>query len=132
MQTSTIVNGIENHKVVSQKEWLEARLGLLKAEKELTQRSDEVAKLRQELPWVRIDKKYHFDTEEGKASLARSIQRAFPVIDLPLHVWPRLCGRVSKLFGDRGRIQRLRGPPGQPRRHAFGGIAGAACETAGV
>jgi predicted dithiol-disulfide oxidoreductase (DUF899 family) len=56
--------------VVSQTEWLEARIELLKAEKELTRRSDEIAKLRQELPWVRIDKKYHFDTEEGKVSLA--------------------------------------------------------------
>jgi predicted dithiol-disulfide oxidoreductase (DUF899 family) len=64
------VSGIENRKVVSQKEWLAARLELLKAEKELTKHSDEVAQQRQELPWVRMDKKYRFDTEEGEASLA--------------------------------------------------------------
>src|SRR5213594_2325309 len=64
------VRGIEDRKVASQKEWLEARLELLKAEKELTHRSDEVARKRQELPWVRIDKEYQFDTDEGKASLA--------------------------------------------------------------
>ena len=52
------------------KEWLAARLELLKAEKELTRRSDELSRRRQELPWVRIDKKYSFDTDEGKASLA--------------------------------------------------------------
>jgi predicted dithiol-disulfide oxidoreductase (DUF899 family) len=46
-----------------------ARLDLLEAEKELTRRSDELARLRQELPWVRIDKEYHFNTDEGSASL---------------------------------------------------------------
>jgi predicted dithiol-disulfide oxidoreductase (DUF899 family) len=50
--------------------WLEARLDLLAAEKDLTHRSDEVARLRQRLPWVRVEKAYRFDTEEGMASLA--------------------------------------------------------------
>src|SRR6266446_3246916 len=58
------------HKVVSRDEWLAARLGLLKAEKELTRRSDELARRRQELPWVRVDKEYRFETDEGNASLA--------------------------------------------------------------
>lgn len=58
------------HKLGSREEWLQARLKLLEAEKELTRRSDEVARQRQELPWVRIDKKYRFDTDEGSASLA--------------------------------------------------------------
>jgi predicted dithiol-disulfide oxidoreductase (DUF899 family) len=57
-------------KVVSRKEWLNARLDLLEAEKELTRRSDELARRRQELPWVRIDKEYRFDTDQGEASLA--------------------------------------------------------------
>ena len=61
---------IENYKVVSQKEWLTARLDLLADEKELTRRSDELARRRQELPWVRIDKEYRFNTNEGMASLA--------------------------------------------------------------
>jgi len=43
---------------------------LLKAEKELTRHSDEVARQRQQLPWVRVDKEYVFDTDKGKASLA--------------------------------------------------------------
>jgi predicted dithiol-disulfide oxidoreductase (DUF899 family) len=58
------------HQVVSHDEWIAARLGLLKAEKELTRRSDELARRRQELPWVRIDKEYRFETDEGRASLA--------------------------------------------------------------
>jgi predicted dithiol-disulfide oxidoreductase (DUF899 family) len=58
------------HQVVSHDEWLAARLGLLKAEKELTRRSDELAQQRQELPWVRIDMEYRFETDEGRVSLA--------------------------------------------------------------
>jgi predicted dithiol-disulfide oxidoreductase (DUF899 family) len=67
---SKIKTRTENHKVVSQEEWLAARLDLLEAEKELTRRSDELARRRQELPWVRIEKEYGFDTDEGEASLA--------------------------------------------------------------
>jgi len=58
------------HMTGTREEWLAARLGLLKAEKELTRRSDELARRRQELPWVRIEKEYRFETDEGKASLA--------------------------------------------------------------
>src|SRR5258708_7526637 len=50
------------HQVVSRDEWLKFRLGLLKDEKELTHRSDELAQRRQELPWVRVDKAYRFET----------------------------------------------------------------------
>ena len=57
------------HMTGTRKEWLAARLDLLEAEKELTRRSDEVARRRQELPWVRLDKEYRFDTDEGSASL---------------------------------------------------------------
>ncbi|NWM64799.1 DUF899 domain-containing protein, partial [Escherichia coli] len=43
---------------------------LLKDEKDLTRRSDALTQRRQELPWVRIDKEYRFDTDAGSASLA--------------------------------------------------------------
>jgi predicted dithiol-disulfide oxidoreductase (DUF899 family) len=58
------------HQIASRDEWLAARLALLKEEKELTRRSDELARRRQELPWVRLDKAYRFETDEGSASLA--------------------------------------------------------------
>src|SRR5476651_1957576 len=58
------------HQVVSRDEWLAARLGLLKDEKELTRRSDELAQRRQALPWVRVDKAYRFESDGGSASLA--------------------------------------------------------------
>src|SRR5271169_4276080 len=57
------------HMTGTREEWLAARLGLLKEEKELTRRSDEVARRRRELPWVRVDKEYRFETDEGSASL---------------------------------------------------------------
>ena len=58
------------HATGTRKDWLAARLELLKAEKEHTRRGDELALRRQQLPWVRIDKDYRFETDEGKASLA--------------------------------------------------------------
>src|SRR5258706_2767566 len=58
------------HMTGTRKDWLAARLELLEAEKEHTRRGDELARRRQELPWVRIDKKYRFETDEGSASLA--------------------------------------------------------------
>src|SRR5512144_1380643 len=59
-----------NHKTGTRNEWLNARLQLLEAEKEHVRRSDELARQRQELPWVRLEKEYRFDTDEGKATLA--------------------------------------------------------------
>jgi predicted dithiol-disulfide oxidoreductase (DUF899 family) len=74
MSTNTIKSEPKNHqrekKVVSREEWLAARKELLEAEKALTRRSDELARWRQKMPWVRIDKAYRFDTDEGTATLA--------------------------------------------------------------
>src|SRR5207245_2458657 len=63
-----------DHKTGTREEWLAARLELLAAEKALTRRSDELARQRQELPWVRIAKEYRFATGEGTASLAGLFQ----------------------------------------------------------
>ncbi len=59
-----------SHPVVSRNEWLDARVALLEEEKELTRRSDELARQRQAMPWVRIDKTYRFETDEGSTTLA--------------------------------------------------------------
>ena len=58
------------HPTGTREDWLTARLALLQAEKELTRRGDELARRRQQLPWVQIDKAYRFETDEGPASLA--------------------------------------------------------------
>ena len=68
----------------------------------------------------------------GERLAGGPLPRALAAPRLPLHVRARLHGGLSVLLGDRGRVQRLRRPPGQPRRHAVGGVAGAAREAAGV
>jgi predicted dithiol-disulfide oxidoreductase (DUF899 family) len=57
------------HSTGTRAEWLSARRELLTAEKELTHRSDELAQRRQQLPWVRVDKSYRFQTDDGDDSL---------------------------------------------------------------
>jgi predicted dithiol-disulfide oxidoreductase (DUF899 family) len=59
-----------DHKTGTREDWLVARLELLEAEKALTRRSDELVRLRQQLPWVPVLKDYRFDTAAGTASLA--------------------------------------------------------------
>jgi predicted dithiol-disulfide oxidoreductase (DUF899 family) len=60
---------LARHMTGTREEWLAARLALIEEEKELTRRGDELARRRQELPWVRVDKEYRFETDEGSASL---------------------------------------------------------------
>ncbi len=62
------------HVTGTREEWLAARLALLAEEKALTRRSDALARQRQELPWVRVDKDYRFETDDGPATLADLFQ----------------------------------------------------------
>lgn len=57
------------HTTGTREQWLAARLDLLEEEKALTRRSDELARRRQALPWVRLDKTYRFETDAGSATL---------------------------------------------------------------
>src|SRR6266568_3085676 len=57
------------HSVATREEWLAARRELLAQEKELTRRSDQLAAMRRELPWVPIEKEYRLDTDEGPRTL---------------------------------------------------------------
>ena len=57
-------------RIATQEEWQAARDVLLNEEKELTRRSDELARRRRELPWVKVEKDYRFETEDGTKSLA--------------------------------------------------------------
>jgi predicted dithiol-disulfide oxidoreductase (DUF899 family) len=67
---SGITQTAPRHRIATREEWLAERLELLDAEKELTRRGDELARRRQALPWVRVEKDYRFDTDAGTASLA--------------------------------------------------------------
>jgi predicted dithiol-disulfide oxidoreductase (DUF899 family) len=58
------------HRIGTQEEWQAERDSLLNDEKELTRRSDELARKRRELPWVQVEKHYTFETERGTRSLA--------------------------------------------------------------
>jgi predicted dithiol-disulfide oxidoreductase (DUF899 family) len=58
------------HTTGTREEWLAARLELLKAEKELTRQSDELARRRQGLPWVQVPNDYRFETDTGTVALA--------------------------------------------------------------
>jgi len=61
---------LDNHKVVSQQEWLEASATQVALEKEWARRRDELGRLRRELPWVKVDKNYAFDGPSGRQTLA--------------------------------------------------------------
>ena len=62
-------NAIEQPKVVSREEWTRARVALLAKEKALTRQRDALAQERQQLPWVRMEKNYMFETAHGKKAL---------------------------------------------------------------
>lgn len=65
-----MTRSLDAHKVVSEKEWIEARKLLLKKEKEFTVMRDELNSLRQELPWKEVTKQYLFEGPNGKQTLA--------------------------------------------------------------
>src|SRR5438876_10635312 len=66
MNTATV----QGPKIVSQEEWLAARKELLAKEKKLTRQRDAIAAERRQLPWVRVEKNYVFDSPNGKKTLA--------------------------------------------------------------
>src|SRR5215510_12661735 len=61
---------VDNPKVVSREEWLAARRKLLAKEKQLTRERDAIAAERRQLPWVKVEKNYVFDSPSGKKTLA--------------------------------------------------------------
>jgi predicted dithiol-disulfide oxidoreductase (DUF899 family) len=61
---------MQQHKIVSRQEWIEARKALMAREKELTQAREAVSEQRRSLPWVKVDKDYVFDGPHGKLGLA--------------------------------------------------------------
>ena len=99
-------------------EWLAARRELLKAEKELTRRGDEIARQRQALPWVRIDQEYQFETERGSATLADLFRGRSQLLVYHFMFGPDYtagCPACSTIAdGFNGFV----GSSGQPRRHA--------------
>ena len=75
------------------------RASCCKAEKELTRLNDDLAQRRRELPWVRVDKDYRFDTEDGEATLADLFHGRSQLDRVPLHVRARLGRGLPELLG---------------------------------
>jgi predicted dithiol-disulfide oxidoreductase (DUF899 family) len=71
---------MNNHEVVSREEWAAARAELLASEKEHTRLGDELAQRRRELPWVRVEKEYRFDTDDGTRTLAELFNRRIQLL----------------------------------------------------
>jgi predicted dithiol-disulfide oxidoreductase (DUF899 family) len=70
VDTSRKERVMAGHTIGTREEWLAAREELLKREKEHTRLGDEIARQRRDLPWVRVEKDYRFDTDDGEKSLA--------------------------------------------------------------
>src|SRR5437773_780727 len=70
MESKTETNEMNPSKVVSEDAWLVVRKDLLTREKEMTRLRDEVSRHRRELTWVKIDKEYVFDGQDGRKTLA--------------------------------------------------------------
>jgi predicted dithiol-disulfide oxidoreductase (DUF899 family) len=71
---------VDNPKVVSREEWLTARKKLLAKEKQLTRERDAIAAERRQLPWVKLEKNYVFDSPSGKKNLADLFDRRSQLI----------------------------------------------------
>jgi predicted dithiol-disulfide oxidoreductase (DUF899 family) len=70
MTTDKEEEAMTGHKTGTREQWLAARRELLEAEKRHMRQGDELARRRQELPWVPIEKEYVFETDNGKITLA--------------------------------------------------------------
>ena len=57
------------HRIATREEWQAEREELLKLEKEHTRRGDELARMRRELPWVKVENDYRLDTDDGPKAL---------------------------------------------------------------
>jgi predicted dithiol-disulfide oxidoreductase (DUF899 family) len=117
------------HASGTREDWLEARLALLRAEKDLTRRSDEVARQRQALPWVRIERDYRFETDGGTASLADLFQGRSQLLVYHFMFGPDYkagCPSCSAIAdGFNGFV-----PSRQSRRDALGSVARAIGDAA--
>jgi predicted dithiol-disulfide oxidoreductase (DUF899 family) len=65
-----MTEGLEDHKIVSKDDWMEARKALLKKEKEFTILRDQLSQQRRNLPWIVVNKEYVFEGPDGKETLA--------------------------------------------------------------
>jgi hypothetical protein len=87
------------HIVGSREEWLAARPDLLEVQ-EYSGQADDLARRRQRLPWVQVDKEHDFDTDRGR--VPKDLRWALATPNLPRHVRTRLESRLPFLLDARG------------------------------
>src|SRR5947209_6331255 len=105
-----------DHEVVSREEWATAREEVLAREKEHTRLGDELARRRRELPWVRVEKEYDFDTDDGKRTLTELFDGRSQLLVYHFMFGPSYEAGCPDLLVD-GRHRRRRPPaPPRPRR----------------
>jgi predicted dithiol-disulfide oxidoreductase (DUF899 family) len=121
-----------DHRTGTREEWLSARLQLLDAEKELTCRGDELARLRQDLPWVSIGKEYRFERDEGAASLVDLFKGCSQLLVYHFMFGPTSRPGVRPAPRSRTVSPGFGGAPGQSRRCVHSGVAGSAGDAAGL
>ena len=70
IEVQAVADDLKHHNIVSREEWIATRKRFLIKEKELTRLTDKLNAERRQLPWVKIEKSYLFDTPAGKQTLA--------------------------------------------------------------
>src|SRR5438445_84308 len=117
------------YRIGTREEWQVARDELAKLEAEQAKRNEEITRTRRDLPWVRVEKEYEFDTEDGTTTLAELFAGVHSCSQQH-HVRPRLhARRLPRLHQLGRRARRLARSPEPPRRDAalfFAGAGGAA------
>src|SRR5439155_18946178 len=103
------------HKIGTREEWQAARDELAKLEAAQAERNEEIKSKRRDLPWVRVEKEYEFDTEDGKKTLAelfdgRSQLLAYNIMfgpDYTLGACPGCTSLADGLDGSLGHLSHL-------------------------
>ena len=106
---------MQPHKIVSHDQWIAARKAYLAEEKAFSRARDALAKKRRELPWEKVEKKYVFDTPNGKETLADLFGDKSQLIIYHFMLGPGLGSRLPKLFAPRRSFRRLGHPSGATR-----------------
>lgn len=115
---------IDNPRVVSREEWITARKELLAKEKNLTRQRDAVSAERRQLPWVKVDKEYIFDTPGGKKTLADLFEGRSQLIVYHFMFGPEWSRRLPELLVQYGSHGRRAGAPGAARCDVRSDFAG--------
>ena len=121
-----------DHTIGTREEWLAAREQLLVREKEHTRLGDELAQLRRELPWVRVEKEYRFDTDDGEKTLGELFDGRSQLLVYHFMFGPSYEAGCPVNSSIADSIDGVAPAPARPRRDVRPRLAGAAGEAAGL